>query len=469
MTATSVLLDALVFGFALWLGCYLIGRDPGDPRLRLAGLGLVAYALAWGCDLVARGTGGAPGAVLARVRWPLLFLPSLLWIGALLALLPEDDARRTGLLAAWRRGFVPVGGVLLFAGALGPGPRAGGWYLLFCAGVLPALLLAAARVWGSYRQQWGTSRRVRGLLLVALLFFGLGTGLLLALPGALPRGWTFLAIGCDLIVLGIAAAGLDAFDQGEALLPDALRSLAFAAGTAALFGGQVLLALVLGLGLTGGTAALLLAVVATAIVVQVFADPLEGLADRLVFARLPRLRRARAELRATATALTRADPALDPARLDEAEFVRLTRRALGNFGDLPRLAASPLARLPLVEARLAARRGRDDALERATELKAILGESVARLKPRRGGDFGTSDEWRYYNALYFPYIVGLKPYSRRALEQGSAPSDPAARAALDWFLTAVPERTLYNWQATAAKLVAADLRDRSGGLPPPAP
>jgi oxygen-independent coproporphyrinogen-3 oxidase len=39
--------------------------------------------------------------------------------------------------------------------------------------------------------------------------------------------------------------------------------------------------------------------------------------------------------------------------------------------------------------------------------------------------------------------------------------DPAARAALEWFRTAVPERTLYNWQTAAARLVARDLRERS--------
>ena len=38
--------------------------------------------------------------------------------------------------------------------------------------------------------------------------------------------------------------------------------------------------------------------------------------------------------------------------------------------------------------------------------------------------------------------------------------DPAAQEALDWFRTYIPERTLYNWQNAAAKLVAQDLRER---------
>jgi hypothetical protein len=145
--------------------------------------------------------------------------------------------------------------------------------------------------------------------------------------------------------------------------------------------------------------------------------------------------------------------------LDEAQFVHLTRRALSHLHDLPRLAAGPLTRLPAVEARLAARGGADNTLERAAALKEVLTESVARLKPPAAAAFGRSDEWRFYNALYFPYVVGLKPYSRRAAQDGL---NPAAREALAWFRTYVPERTLHNWQNAAAQLVARDLRERQG-------
>lgn len=90
-------------------------------------------------------------------------------------------------------------------------------------------------------------------------------------------------------------------------------------------------------------------------------------------------------------------------------------------------------------------------------MKQLLTESITRLKPPNKGDFGSSEEWRYYNALYFPYVAGLKPYSRRAEYNGL---DPAEQEALDWFRTYVPERTLYNWQNAAARLVAQDLRER---------
>ena len=99
----------------------------------------------------------------------------------------------------------------------------------------------------------------------------------------------------------------------------------------------------------------------------------------------------------------------------------------------------------------------DNVLSRANELKLILKESIEQLKPDDDTDFSVADEWRYYNVLYFPYIVGVKPYSRRFYRDDL---DPHAEEALDWFKTYVPERTLYNWQKTAAKLIAQHLREQ---------
>ncbi len=99
-----------------------------------------------------------------------------------------------------------------------------------------------------------------------------------------------------------------------------------------------------------------------------------------------------------------------------------------------------------------------DTLQRATELRAVLSESIERLKPEKDGRFGTTDQWRHFNALYYPYVVGIKPYSRRT--PGTA-LDEVTTEALEWFRDQVPQRTLYNWQNGAAMLVAQDLRERS--------
>ena len=85
----------------------------------------------------------------------------------------------------------------------------------------------------------------------------------------------------------------------------------------------------------------------------------------------------------------------------------------------------------------------------------MLLEGVAGLKPRTGTAAGFSDEWRHYNALYYPYVLGLKPYSRRA--EAGALEGPAKQAWL-WLRDEVPERTLHNWQTAAARLIAAHLR-----------
>jgi hypothetical protein len=121
------------------------------------------------------------------------------------------------------------------------------------------------------------------------------------------------------------------------------------------------------------------------------------------------------------------------------------------------LTTSPLTHLPVIQKRLSYA-AEDTPLVRANLLKGVLSECIVQLKPNGPNNingFGTSDEWRHYNALYFPYVVGLKPYSVRA-EHEDLPAE--AKAALAWFRSAVPERTLHNWQNAAAKLVAQQIK-----------
>jgi hypothetical protein len=409
----------IVFGIAWWLGLYLLARDPAKPTLRRAGAGLLSYALAVAVD--------GPGPVHAV----LLSLPAVLWTGVLIGLLPE---RRD---AWWRFGALPV--TVLAAAVAG---YAGGVALV----VLGVVVLVPLG--------WTVALVVRGApgrLAMALLMLGLAGGLLLAGLGVPPRPLWLGGIGVDLVALGLCVAILDSLDEGETLRRDMLGSLLVAGGTAVLFGGQVALAILLA-GDRPALRLLLFGVVAAAVAVQVLARPIQNAADRIALP--PQLRRTRTELRAVAAALPRRDETVALAALPEAEFARLTRRALSHYGDLGKLVTSPLTALPAIDERLAARGAPDAPLERATELKALLLDTITRLKPR-DGEFGTSEEWRHYNALYFYYVAGIRPYSVRTK---LTEPDPAGRRALAWFADHVPERTLHNWQAAAARVVAAELR-----------
>lgn len=259
------------------------------------------------------------------------------------------------------------------------------------------------------------------------------------------------------MLLGIAVAVWDAFDEGLALRAAMLRSFAGTILVAVLFGGQALMGLAAvgpdGRGRTALTV-LLFTSLAVAITITVLADPLAGMLDRLAFSRSPELRAGRAALRTAEAALPlRSHNPLEAA--DDETFARLTRRALSHYGDLAKPVASPLTRLPAIDQRLAARGAPDQPVERANELRALLGDHIARLKPRDGGDFGTTEQWRYYNALYFPYVAGVRAYAQNAT---AARLDPVARQAWQWFVTEVPQRSLHNWQTAAARLIAADLR-----------
>lgn len=381
-------MSVATFGLAWWLGLYLLVRDPRKPLLQRASIGLLNYALVIALPV--------PPMVLA--------VSAVAWTGVVVCWLPVRYERW------WRWSALP----LLVAAYFAP--------------FVVLLPLAAALVL--------CLRLRRALLGAATILFGLSCAVV-ALD-VLPEALVLASAGVDLLVFGVVVAVADAFDEGEAIRADMVRSLLTSAGLAAVFGGQVALFL------DDRLLPLLYGTVAAAVAVQVLANPLALLVDKVA---VPEVAASRAELRDAVESLPRRAP------LDRTEFVKLTRRALSNYGDLGKLVASPLTELPVIDARLAARGASDQPLERAAELKSLLLESILRLKPREG-EFGTSDEWRHYNALYFYYVVGIRPYSIRTKREDL---DPEARRALAWFVNQVPERTLHNWQNAGAKLVADDL------------
>jgi len=445
-------LSALVFSLSWWLGLYLLARGPRKPVLALAAVGLCSFATAVALDAIRLVT---QSVLLGHVEIYLVAVPGVAWFAVLVELArPCDGGRaRTGevLLVGVVAALTLVGATL--AGSVN-GPLRLGHLVMFAvisASTLGALVAALRRP--------SQPIPVVGLVVIATLFFALSNAILIIPLGVVPSWLALASTGCDVLALGVAVALWDAFDEGQALRADMLRSFTGTGAVALLLGGQMLIGIALTPQQTTAQTALtvlLFTSLAIATSVQVLADPLAGLLDRLVFSRSPMLRADRETLRRTQSALPlrSADPLDD---FDDDTFARLTRRALGHYGDLSKLVASPLTGLPAIDERLAARGAPDQPLERAIELKALLADRIARLKPRDGGDFGTTEQWRYYNSLYFPYVVGVRAYAQNATAAGL---DATARQAWQWFVTEVPQRSLHNWQNAAAKLIAADLRGR---------
>ncbi|WP_420628090.1 hypothetical protein [Candidatus Leptofilum sp.] len=407
MSLSSLIWQTFLFFLTFWLGCYLIARDTSRLQLWLAGAGMLAFAA--GIVTTLLGT-FAPSASLAltlyRLQRLFVVLPALFWLAAMVWLIPNREA----------------------------------WVA-----------------------RYGRQQLLLGLSLACILAYGIAIGMII-IPGSqtIPT-WLATVIGLDLFIFGLVIIQLDASDKGEAWFYHFLRALDYSFFTALIFGVQIILVMHFWIGLNFPLVGLLLTSVAASVLIQTFSDPVQSLIDRIAFVNAPALRQSRAAQRVEDDVAQRLETAQNPLDLPPAEFERLTRRALSQMGNLPKLASSPLTRLPLVSNRLSQNGRADGTLARAAELKTLLTESIAKLQPRDGGEFGTTDAWRHYNALYFPYVVGLRPYSRRTIQ------NEEYQEVLDWFRRQVPERTLYNWQTAAARLVARDLRERSRRLSQPPP
>ena len=443
-------MSAVVFALSWWLGLYLLARGPRKPVLALAAVGLTSFAAVVALDAVRLAT-PAYAELLGRVEGYLVVVPGIAWFAVLLELSRPGDTWRSRigeiLTVAIVAALALTGAAL--AGGVGGPLRLGHWVMF---GVISlATLGALVRALTGGRRP----RSVTGVVVVATLFFALGNAILVIPLGLVPSWLALASTGFDVLLLGVAVAAWDAFDEGQALRADMRRSFVGTAVVATLFGGQALV----GLAVTGQHTALtvlLFTSLGVAITINVLADPLAVVLDRVAFSSSPDLRADRDALRRTEAALPRrSDDQLDD--VDDETFVRLTRRALGHYGDLSKLVASPLTALPEIDRRLALRGAPDQPLERANELRALLADRIAALKPRDGGDFGTTEQWRHYNSLYFPYVVGVRAYAQNATAAGL---DPVARQAWHWFVAEVPQRSLHNWQNAAARVIAADLRGK---------
>jgi hypothetical protein len=413
-----------VFCLTWWMACYLLGRDPARPALQRAAAALAAYSVAVAVWAI------APGSAPAEV---LLCVPALIWAGAAIGLIPPEVPERRQIDRGWMVLSV------IFLAMIAALPSAG-------------KVVALAPLIGALALLWRAREVIRPSVLpvavsVVAALYAAGLIVMLAPLDLAEPVIVLAAIGLDLIVLGYLVAVADAVEAGERLHPDLRRSATGAVAATLLCGGPAALTT---LAAPGVRAVVVLQFVLVAMVMAAVGlpGPIRRFLDRLAFLHDDRLRLDRAALLLSAEALPRRRERHRLLAVSEDDFLRLTSRALDDFGDLGRLLRSPLIDLPTVDRRLNGPAA-EQPLARAVELRAVLQESIARLKP--DGLFGTTEEWRYYNALHFCCVLGLRPYDRHPQTEGM---DRDSRRAFDWFRRYVPKRALRQWQREGARLVA---------------
>lgn len=437
---TIPLLHIIIYSFTLWFGLYLVARDMKKLGLRYAGLGLISYAFAIALSLLL-------GDTLQTSAWGYfpLMLPSVFWMASTLYLVPDVPIAPSN----YHLIFIMLIIILFTFSSAIILPSITQWIAL----ALPLTFLIAVVMRLGQILESDVPRPPIAILLTASIFFALASALIILPMSWLAQDWVVLAISVDLLCLGYVVGVLDAYDEGTRLFEDALRSLTSSVLGVAIFGGQVVMVMAITDNNSPAMLSLLFGLITTLLITLVFYNNIQSFLDQLIFSSTPDVRQQRENLRAVSSGIARKDTTTPVDTIDEKEFARLTRRALSHYGDLNKLSASPLIQLTKLTDHIED----DNILARANALKSLLRQSIDQLKPNHELDFAPSDEWRYYNVLYFPYIVGLKPYSRRFFGEDL---DSAEADALEWFRTYVPERTLYNWQTTASQLVAQNLREK---------
>lgn len=108
----------------------------------------------------------------------------------------------------------------------------------------------------------------------------------------------------------------------------------------------------------------------------------------------------------------------------------------------------------------------DNRLNRAAVLKSILTEMIEHLRPAGNLTYGTTDTWRFFNVLFFPYVREIS--KKQAFAEARHLADERRKSgvteksemekALEW-LSDIEEDTFYKWQRRASDTIAESLRE----------
>jgi hypothetical protein len=96
---------------------------------------------------------------------------------------------------------------------------------------------------------------------------------------------------------------------------------------------------------------------------------------------------------------------------------------------------------------------------------------IEQLRPADGASYGTTEAWRSYNVLYFPYVREIS--KKQAYAEAHRLAEQRRRngirepgeleLALEW-LSDIDEDTFYKWQRRASDTLATILREEEARL-----
>lgn len=521
-TIPLFLLEVLGFAGFLWLGFYALIRGNRGAVATLLGMTALATACFFGeTGLLAPlrnppgtpFTGGAASVWINRVFWWDNVAPIALWLHLSVCLNPRAahaSWRRPVLVASYSVGVALIGlgmidGVLRHFSSTGVSARPAFVlfviYLFACTS-FAVLNFAQLRPRDTGVSTWparpdGTATTSTGpdtgssagaasawidpsqvrLLVIGAILFLLGAGYL-ALRVLL--GFTgYTTPGYVLLLAGLGAVGTAVAIRGGLLLGKDVRRdyiYSFTGLLALLAPFLVVTGLLIGFDdKDHAVFALVLTALITA--AHTLNDVGREWLDRAFFP--PVVREERAAARAYAEALATQPAGAHPDLATAKAFDDAVRRALTHLSDPTRLATSPLLNLAVV-ARAVAESGEDNRLNRVAALREILLDLLDGLKPSDEAGRVTSDAWRYYNCLYYPYVRGigrrrapaaLRQVSERRRREGIAKKGDFEQM-LEWLLN-LDENTFYKWQRRGSDTIAAALREREaaagGAVPAPDP
>ncbi len=494
-TATY-LIDYAGFAGFLWIGLYAVTRGDRGRTAYLTGATAVATCCFFFFNCWLKSLSGDPAVLLNRCSWWASIVPATLWLQ--LSLVLDPHAARSGWRTPVAYVNIACAGILAVLGTftdlerdyshstasrpVGSGPL----FALYVTYVVVALGLACLNL---SRMEAVTPRDVQSdqaeigaapersseirLLAIAAICFLAGAGYLTVheLADTHWDQWPgLLALVIGLGIVSVTIALRSALLLGKDLRLDCLHS--FTAVTTMLIPGLAVMDWLIGFG-DGRRCLAVLLVVATITAGYTLHESLHERLDVLFFT--PPVRHARAAARAYEQALATQPTGISSALATSKEFEDAVRRALTHLPDPTRLATSPLLQLRAVGRHLEESGQEDNRLNRTAALREMLIDLLDGLRPvgRAGGV--TGDAYRYYNCLYYPYVLGigrrrLPAVQRRLQERRSREGTPKAdeERVVDWLLQQ-DEATFYRWQRRASDTIAAALSEReaaAGGSAP---